>query len=127
MLTSDNLSNLPTYLTYDDVLLLPNYSEVRPGDADLSAQLTDKIKLGLPVIASPMDTVCEERMAIEIAKLGGIGIIHKNLSVEEEANQVKAVRDKNLLVGASASMASDFNDRVEACVKAGASVICIDT
>lgn len=127
MLTSDKLSNLPTYLTYDDVLLLPNYSDVRPNEVDTSAKLTNKITLKVPVIASPMDTVTEERMAEKIAELGGIGILHKNLSIDEQASQVSSVRAKQLLVGAAIGVSSDIWERVDALVKADVSIICLDT
>ena len=69
-------------LTFDDVLLVPAYSDFLPRDADLSTQLTSTIRLNLPVVSAAMDTVTEARLAITIAQEGGIGIIHKNMSVE---------------------------------------------
>lgn len=79
-------------LTFDDVLLVPAASEVLPKEVDLSVQLTDKIKLNLPMISAGMDTVTEAKMAISMARQGGIGIIHKNMSIEEQAEQVEQVK-----------------------------------
>lgn len=79
-------------LTFDDVLLVPAASEVLPKEVDLSVQLTDKIKLSLPIISAGMDTVTEAKMAISMARQGGIGIIHKNMSIEEQAEQVEQVK-----------------------------------
>ncbi|EMR04888.1 Inosine-5'-monophosphate dehydrogenase [Bhargavaea cecembensis DSE10] len=79
-------------LTFDDVLLVPAASEVLPKEVDLSVQLTDKIKLNLPIISAGMDTVTEAKMAISMARQGGIGVIHKNMSIEEQAEQVEQVK-----------------------------------
>ena len=70
-------------LTFDDVLLIPQASSVLPNDVSLKTQLSDKIKLNLPLMSAAMDTVTESRMAIAMAREGGIGIIHKNMSIEE--------------------------------------------
>ena len=79
-------------LTFDDVLLIPQASSVLPNEVSLKTQLSDKIKLNLPLMSSAMDTVTESRMAIAIAREGGIGIIHKNMSIEEQANHVDRVK-----------------------------------
>lgn len=79
-------------LTFDDVLLEPGYSELVPSDVDLDTMLTQNIPLHLPMISSPMDTVTESEMAIAMAQVGGIGIIHKNMSIEQQAMQVDAVK-----------------------------------
>ena len=79
-------------LTFDDVLLVPAHSEVLPKDIDLSVQLTSKIKLNIPVISAGMDTVTEAKMAIAMARQGGLGIIHKNMTIEEQAEQVETVK-----------------------------------
>ncbi len=79
-------------LTFDDVLLVPAKSEVLPKDVDLSVQLTEKIKLNIPVISAGMDTVTEAKMAIAMARQGGLGIIHKNMSIDEQAEQVETVK-----------------------------------
>jgi IMP dehydrogenase len=79
-------------LTFDDVLLQPGYSEVLPGEVDLSTSLTHEIRLNIPLLSAAMDTVTESRLAIALAQEGGIGIIHKNMSIENHANQVLKVK-----------------------------------
>ena len=79
-------------LKFDDVLLIPQASNVLPADVDLRTQLSDKIKLNLPLISAAMDTVTESRMAIAMAREGGLGIIHKNMSIEEQASHVDKVK-----------------------------------
>ncbi|HHU89449.1 MAG TPA: IMP dehydrogenase [Clostridiaceae bacterium] len=79
-------------LTFDDVLLVPQYSELLPRDIDVSTYLTNKIKLNIPLISSAMDTITESRLAIAIAREGGIGIIHKNMSIKEQATEVDRVK-----------------------------------
>ncbi len=85
-------SDIKDGLTFDDVLLVPGYSRVLPRDVDVSTKLTSEIKLNIPLISAAMDCVTESRMAIAIAQHGGIGIIHKNLTVEEQAAQVDRVK-----------------------------------
>ena len=79
-------------LTFDDVLLVPAESDVLPADVDLSTQLTKRIRLNVPVMSAAMDTVTEYRMAIAIAREGGIGVIHKNMSIDTQAEQVDMVK-----------------------------------
>lgn len=79
-------------LTFDDVLLIPGESDVEPKMVDVSTHLTKKIKLNTPLMTAAMDTVTETRMAIAIAREGGIGIIHKNMSIEQQADQVDRVK-----------------------------------
>ena len=79
-------------LTFDDVLLVPNHSNILPSDASLKTQLTSKIQLNIPLISAAMDTVTESELAIAIAQEGGIGIIHKNLSSQDQANEVTKVK-----------------------------------
>lgn len=79
-------------ITFDDVLLVPAYSEVLPRQVDLTTNLTESIKLNIPLMSAGMDTVTENRMAIAIARQGGIGVIHKNMSIEEQADEVDKVK-----------------------------------
>ena len=79
-------------LTFDDVLLLPAYSNFLPSQASLQSRVSKNISLNIPLISSAMDTVTEARLAIAIAQEGGIGIVHKNMTVEEQAKEVRAVK-----------------------------------
>ncbi len=79
-------------LTFDDVLLLPRYSDFLPSEADISSNLTEKISLKTPLLSAAMDTVTESKMAISLAEAGGIGVIHKNNSIEKQASEVKFVK-----------------------------------
>ena len=79
-------------ITFDDVLLVPAYSEVIPNQIDLSTNLTKTIKLNIPMMSAGMDTVTEHRMAIAMARQGGIGVIHKNMSIEAQAEEVDRVK-----------------------------------
>ena len=79
-------------LTFDDVLLLPGYSEVTAKDVSLATKLTRNISLNLPLVSAAMDTVTESRLAIALAQEGGIGIVHKNLTIAEQAEQVRKVK-----------------------------------
>ena len=79
-------------LTFDDVLLLPRYSDFLPSQADISSNLTENITLKMPLLSAAMDTVTESKMAISLAEAGGIGVIHKNNSIEKQAREVKFVK-----------------------------------
>ena len=79
-------------ITFDDILLVPAYSDVLPNEIDVSTQLTKKIHLNIPMMSAGMDTVTEHRMAIAMARQGGIGIIHKNMSIEQQADEVDQVK-----------------------------------
>ena len=79
-------------LTFDDVLLLPRYSDFLPSEVDISSKLTNNIVLKMPLLSAAMDTVTESKMAISLAEAGGIGVIHKNNSIEVQASEVKAVK-----------------------------------
>src|ERR1700691_2877524 len=82
----------PVGLTFDDVLLLPAHSDLMPSEADPSTRITRKRRLRIPLVSSPMDTVTEARMAIAMARQGGVGVLHRNLSIEEQAQQVDLVK-----------------------------------
>ncbi len=79
-------------LTFDDVLLVPSFSEVLPKEVDITSQFTRNIRLNAPIVSAAMDTVTESTLAIAMAREGGIGVIHKNMSIEEQAKQVKIVK-----------------------------------
>ena len=83
---------LPEGLTYDDVLLVPAYSEIMPREVNITSQFTKKIRLNTPIVSAAMDTVTEASLAIAIAQQGGIGVVHKNMSIEEQALQVRKVK-----------------------------------
>src|SRR5215213_5007525 len=79
-------------LTYDDVMLLPGYTDVLPSEADTSTRLTRRVRIASPLISSAMDTVTESRMAIAMARQGGLGVLHRNLSIEDQASHVDKVK-----------------------------------
>src|ERR1044071_4023551 len=79
-------------LTYDDVLLLPGYSDLAPSDIDTTTRLTREIQIKAPLVSAAMDTVTESRMAIAMAREGGIGVLHRNLSIDDQAQQVDLVK-----------------------------------
>lgn len=87
-----NFDAIRTGLTFDDVLLVPQYSEVVPAQVSLKTKLTKSLELNIPILSSAMDTVTESRMAIALAREGGIGFIHKNMSIEAQAAEVDLVK-----------------------------------
>jgi len=89
---SNNYSLITEALTFDDVLLIPAYSEILPREVDISTQFTTDIRLNAPIVSAAMDTVTEYKLAIAIARQGGIGIIHKNMSIAEQAEEVRKVK-----------------------------------
>lgn len=125
-----NLSELestPTYLTFDDVLLLPNYSDVTPPETVLETELCKGLTLRIPIISAPMDTVTEEAMLISIGRLGGLGILHRNMSVEEQARQLASAVSLHVVAGAAVGVGNDLSERVERLASSSASVICLDS
>jgi IMP dehydrogenase len=114
-------------LTYDDVLLLPDASDVVPSEVSTKTQLTREIQLEIPLVSSAMDTVTESTMAIAMAKAGGIGIIHRNLSIDEQVTHVKLVKGANLLVGAAVGVGDDGYERAQALIEIGVDVVVVDT
>tara|TARA_B100001093_G_C26705306_1_gene960932 strand:- start:84 stop:1157 length:1074 start_codon:yes stop_codon:yes gene_type:complete len=114
-------------LTFDDVTLTPKYSEVLPSEVDTSIKLTKILKLRIPLLSSAMDTVTESRMAIAIAKAGGLGVIHRNLDVKKQILEIQKVKKQKLLVGAAVGAGINEFKRVKAILKENVDMIVVDT
>jgi len=114
-------------LTFDDVTLSPRYSEILPSEVETNINLTKNLKLNIPILSSAMDTVTEGKMAVAIAKLGGIGIIHRNLNIKQQIQEIKKVKLKNLLVGAAVGAGEHEFNRAKAILKENINLIVVDT
>ena len=114
-------------LSFDDILLKPGYVDFLREQVSLNARLTRNINLHLPFISSPMDRVTESRMAIALARLGGIGFIHCNMPIERQVREVEIVKAEKLLVGAAVSSHVGLEKRVAALVDAGVDVLLVDS
>ena len=114
-------------LTFDDVTLSPKYSEILPSEVNTAVQLTKNLKLKIPLLSSAMDTVTESKMAISIAKSGGIGVIHRNLDIKKQISEIKKVKKQKLLVGAAVGAGPNEFKRAEAIIKEGINLIVVDT
>ena len=114
-------------LTFDDVLLTPNYSNVLPSDVSTNTNLSGNINLQIPLLSSAMDTVTESKMAISIAKAGGLGIIHRNLDIKRQIIEINKVISKKLPVGAAVGAGSAEFKRAEALLKQNITMIVVDT
>ena len=114
-------------LTFDDVTLAPKYSEILPSEVNTEVQLTENLKLKIPLLSSAMDTVTEAKMAIAIAKAGGIGVIHRNLNIKQQIIEIKKVKKQNLLVGAAVGAGVDEFVRAKKILKEGIDLIVVDT
>ena len=106
---------------------MPKYSEILPSDVDTSIKLTNYLKLKIPLLSSAMDTVTESKMAIAIAKAGGIGIIHRNLDIKKQILEIKKVKKQKLLVGAAVGAGPSEFKRAEAILKEKIDMIVVDT
>ena len=114
-------------LTFDDVTMAPKYSEVLPSEVDTSTQLSNNLTLRIPLLSSAMDTVTEAKMAIAIAKAGGIGVIHRNLDIKTQIEEIKKVKKLKLLVGAAVGAGPLELKRAEAILKEKVDLIVVDT
>ncbi|MDA9606036.1 IMP dehydrogenase [bacterium] len=114
-------------LTFDDVTLSPRYSEILPSEVNTGVSLTKKLHLKIPLLSSAMDTITESRMAIAIAKAGGIGVIHRNLETKQQILEIKKVKKQKLLVGAAVGAGPNEFIRAKAILKEGVDLIVVDT
>ena len=114
-------------LTFDDVTLTPKYSEVLPSEVSTEIKLSENLSLKIPILSSAMDTVTEAKMAIAIAKAGGIGVIHRNLDIKKQISEIKKVKAKKLLVGAAVGAGPRELKRAEAILKEKVDLIVVDT
>ena len=114
-------------LTFDDVTLSPNYSEILPSEVNTKILLSKNLILKIPLLSSAMDTVTESKMAIALAKAGGIGVIHRNLSIDKQIKEIKKVQKHNLMVGAAVGAGLNEIKRAEAILKENIDLIVVDT
>ena len=114
-------------LTFDDVTLAPQYSKILPSDVSTRTLLSNQLKLDIPIISSAMDTVTESKMAIALAKMGGIGVIHRNLSISQQINEIKKVKTKSFKVGAAVGTNESELDRIKNILKLDIDLIVVDT
>ena len=114
-------------LTFDDVTLRPQYSSVLPTDTSTSVNLTKKLVLKIPLLSSAMDTVTESKMALSLSKLGGLGVIHRNLSITEQVTEVNKVKKKKGLVGAAVGVSDQDIERAQELSYNNVDLIIIDT
>ena len=114
-------------LTFDDVLLVPSKSDVLPTQVSTETILTRDIHLAIPIVSAAMDTVTEAPMAIALAKLGGIGVIHRNLPVDAQVAEVAKVKAEGLRVAAAVGVSGDADERAAALVAAGCDLVVVDT
>lgn len=124
--TPKELLHHNTSYTYDDVYTVPKYSEIfHRGGISLETRLSRNYKLRTPIVASPMDTVCEYQMAAKLGELGGIGFIHRFISIEKQAAMVDMLNE-NYTAGAAIGVTGDYMDRAKALIKAGVNVLLLD-
>ena len=121
------MGSIKDSLTFDDVTLVPQYSSVLPSETVTVTKLARNLDLKIPLMSSAMDTVTESKMAIAISKSGGMGIIHRNLSIEEQVREVKKVKKNNYLVGAAIGVSPKDLERAKELSKVNTDLIVIDT
>ncbi|RLE87227.1 MAG: guanosine monophosphate reductase, partial [Thermoprotei archaeon] len=122
---AEKLEKAPLALSFDDVLLLPQYSDVKLEEVDVSTRITKRLRLEIPIISSPMDTVTGREMALRLAELGGLGVLPRNMRLEEALSIVEEAKERRLPIAAAVGPFDD--DRVEKLVDAGVDMIVIDT
>lgn len=122
-----NINDIPLALSYDDVLLVPKYSDLESrNEVSLETKISERITLQIPLISANMSDVTGIEMAVELAKLGGLGVIPRFLPIDMQAEEVKKVKDQKVLVGAAVGARNGIVERAEALVKAGADILFID-
>ena len=121
------MGDIKESLTFDDVTLVPQYSSVLPNQTSTKTELSKNLKLNIPLLSSAMDTVTESKMAIAMARSGGLGIIHKNLNPKNQALQVKKIKKKNFFVGAAVGTNEEDIDRVYKLLESKVDLIVVDT
>ena len=121
------MGDIKESLTFDDVTLVPQYSSVLPNQTNTKTELNKNLKLNIPLLSSAMDTVTESKMAIAMARSGGLGIIHKNLNPKNQALQVKKIKKKNFFVGAAVGTNEEDIDRVYKLLESKVDLIVVDT
>ena len=114
-------------LTFDDVSMVPKYSKVLPSEVNTSIKLSNNLTLRIPLLSSAMDTVTESKMAIAIAKAGGIGVIHRNLDIKKQIQEIRKVKKQKLLVGAAVGAGPLELKRAQAILKENIDLIVVDT
>lgn len=114
-------------LTFDDILLIPNYANFKRAQVDLTSQLHPRLPLRLPVISAPMDTVTEDKMTEAMGQMGGLGIIHRNLDSDLQAKMILKAKSKKIFAGAAIGAGNGLVERVDKLVKAGVDVIVVDS
>jgi len=114
-------------LTFDDVTLVPKYSKILPSEVDTSIKLTNNLKLKIPLMSSAMDTVTESKMAIAVAEAGGIGVIHRNLEIKKQIEEIRKVKKQKLLVGAAVGAGPKELKRAKEILDEGVNLIVVDT
>ena len=117
----------PLGLTFDDVLLLPGFSDFSRSEINLTTKLTRNLEIKIPLVSSPMDTVTESKLAIALGKLGGIGIIHRNLTITDQVSEVKKTLAEKVKVGAAVGASSGFEERVKALIENGVNAVLVDS
>jgi len=121
------MATLKESLTFDDVTLVPQFSSILPSEASIETSLGPKLNLRVPFLSSAMDTVTESKMAIAVAKEGGLGIIHRNLSINQQCNEVKKVKNKKLIVGAAIGTSKEDIVRANKLIENNVDLLVIDT
>ncbi len=113
-------------LSYGDVLIIPKYNKILSRkDIDLRTRVSRNIELAMPILAANMDTICESKMAIALGKLGGLGVIHRYLTIEQQVDEVRKVKQQNLICAAAIGI-KDYSERVPALVNSGVNLLVLD-